>query len=298
MKIQLISSNKINREKWDKCVESSLNPFIYATSIYLDKMADNWDGIVGNNYEIVMPIPWRRKFGIKYCYSVPFIQQLGVFGKVLKQQDINDCLNLLIQSFKYGTYTFHSINHIKDSDAQNNYVLSLASNYNTIASFYSNKLKANLRKSAKYLLLYSNATMNEAIKSFYETNAHKLPKYLLRDYYNFSKLCKLKDEENNLVIRKITSDNKVLAINLFLKDKFRIYNLMSCVLPEGRKISAGHLLLDSFIKEFSQTGMLLDFEGSNVPGVAHFYKNFGAINQPYPKIHFNRLPYFLRLFKH
>ena len=62
-------------------------------------------------------------------------------------------------------------------------------------------------------------------------------------------------------------------------------------------MSAGHFLLDNIIKEFSQTGLVLDFEGSDIPGIEHFYKSFGAINQPYNKIHFNRLPYFLRLLK-
>jgi hypothetical protein len=62
-------------------------------------------------------------------------------------------------------------------------------------------------------------------------------------------------------------------------------------------LHAGHLLYDSFIKEFSQTRLVFDFEGSDIPGIEHFFKIYCAINQPYAKIHFNRLPYILRLLK-
>ena len=39
-------------------------------------------------------------------------------------------------------------------------------------------------------------------------------------------LCSLKEKENNLIVRKVSLQKKTVAINLLLKDKFRIYNLM------------------------------------------------------------------------
>ena len=66
---------------------------------------------------------------------------------------------------------------------------------------------------------------------------------------------------------------------------------------QGQHALAGHFLYDSLIKEYSQTGLIFDFEGSDIPGIKHFYKSFGAIEQPYSRIHFNRLPYLLQLLK-
>src|SRR3954451_11282004 len=77
--IEIMPSHKIDNTKWDTCIKKSDNSFIYATSSYLNFMSDNWHGIVVNDYDCVMPIPWRKKFGIRYCYDVPFIQQLGWF---------------------------------------------------------------------------------------------------------------------------------------------------------------------------------------------------------------------------
>ncbi|WP_315816464.1 hypothetical protein [Paraflavitalea speifideaquila] len=52
--------------KWDRCIADAPNGLIYGYSFYLDKMADNWDGLVLNNYEAVMPLPWKKKWGIYY----------------------------------------------------------------------------------------------------------------------------------------------------------------------------------------------------------------------------------------
>jgi len=135
------------------------------------------------------------------------------------------------------------------------------------------------------------------INFFIELYAERLPSVAENNYKNFYTLCSIKEQEDNCIARKISLGGKNYAMNLLLKDKHRIYNLMSCITPEGRKLFAGHFLYDNIIKEFSQTGLVFDFEGSEIAGVANFFKSFGAINQPYTKIHFNMLPSFLQLFK-
>ena len=297
MQLQLLPSHKIDKQKWDDCLKESSNPFIYASSVYLDYMADNWDGIIGDDYNIIMPVPWRKKFGIQYTYHVPFVQQLGVFGKEFKQDDINNCIRLMLQNFKYGDYSLNFMNSLKSGKQSNNYMLSLASNYRSTSFFYSDKLKADLTKAASNSLEYIKATADEVINLFQQLYTEKIPSLDAGSYTKLRDLSAIKDKESNLITRKIVVGNKVVAAGLLLKDKFRIYNLISCTTPEGRVMHAGHFLYDSLIKEFSQTGLIFDFEGSDIPGVEHFFKSFGAINQPYTKIHFNRLPYFLRLLK-
>ncbi len=297
MELQLLPSHKIDKQKWDECLKNSINSFIYASSVYLDHMADNWDAIIGDDYSIIMPIPWRKKFGINYCYNVPFVQQLGVFGKVLYQNDIHDCVKLMLQSFKYGDYAFNYMNNFKGGKIAGNYMLSLASNYRSISFFYADKLKADLSKTANHNFEYQTANAAEVINLFRELYQDKVAQVSDNDYKNFYNLCLQKDEENNLIARKVSVNENTLAMGLLMKDKYRIYNLISCTTPDGRVLHAGHFLYDNLIKEFAQTGLIFDFEGSDIPGVQHFFKSFGAINQPYTKIHFNRLPYFLRLLK-
>ena len=298
MQLQLLPSHKIDEQKWDACLYNSVNPLIYASSVYLNNMTDNWDGIIADDYAAVMPIPWKKKFGIKYCCNVPFIQQLGLFSEATEEQKLNEFAMLLLQSFRYGDYAFNHANNLEKGRIAKNYILSLASNYRSLSFFYSDNLKANLEKAAQQSFEYRNADAEQVIHLFRELYAGRFPHVILKDYNNFSNLCKIKEAENNLIACEVVLNKKVLAMNLLLKDKYRIYSLMPCVTDEGRALCAGHFLFDRLIKEFSQTGLMFDFEGSDIPGIENFNKSFGAINQPYRKIHINRLLPFLRLLKH
>ena len=86
--IKILNPDQINKASWDACVRNSSNSLIYAFSFYLDAICENWSGIILNDYEAVMPVPWKKKFGIIYCYEVPFIQQLGWFSN--NEDDFND----------------------------------------------------------------------------------------------------------------------------------------------------------------------------------------------------------------
>jgi hypothetical protein len=57
------------------------------------------------------------------------------------------------------------------------------------------------------------------------------------------------------------------------------------------------LLIDTYIGQNAGKEMTLDFEGSNIPGIARFYKGFGALPQTYYSLHQNRLPKLLQIFK-
>ena len=49
----------------------------------------------------------------------------------------------------------------------------------------------------------------------------------------------------------------------------------------GKQKCAMFFLLDRFIRENSGSNLILDFEGSMIPGVAKFYQGFGSRNTPY-----------------
>jgi len=297
MQIEILPSFKIDKQKWDDCIKNSSNPLIYATSVYLDYMADNWDGFIADDYNLVMPVPWRKKYGIKYCYAVPFIQQLGVFGKNLKQEEVDAFISLLQQAFRYGDYPFNYLNQIKATKQSNNYILLLSSKYEVIKQFYLSHLEKNLHKAKKFPLQYEEGDIEETIEMFKEIYANRVRNTTVKDYNNFLELCKVKQQESNIVVRKIINNNQLLASVLLMKDERRYYNLMMCATQLAREQSAGAFLYNELIKEFSHSGMMLDFEGSDIEGIEFFYKGFGAVNQPYYRLHLNTLPFPLRLLK-
>jgi len=67
--------------------------------------------------------------------------------------------------------------------------------------------------------------------------------------------------------------------------------------PKGRNSGASHLMIDLFIQEHSERKLLLDFEGSDLEGIATFYRGFGATEEKYPGIKLNNLSPVAKLFK-
>ena len=78
MAIKYLQHAAIDKSKWDECIANSANGLIYSTSIYLDQMATYWDALVMDDYKAVMPLPFRRKYGIHYIYPPAFSQQIGI----------------------------------------------------------------------------------------------------------------------------------------------------------------------------------------------------------------------------
>ena len=61
MQIEILPSSKIDKQKWDDCIKNSSNPLIYATSTYLDYMADNWDGFIADDYSLSNACAMEKK---------------------------------------------------------------------------------------------------------------------------------------------------------------------------------------------------------------------------------------------
>ncbi|MGZ8544622.1 MAG: hypothetical protein ACXWV0_04965, partial [Flavisolibacter sp.] len=91
--IQYLEQSAINRTLWDQCIDKAGNGLVYAYSWYLDRMADHWDALVLNDYEMVMPLPCRRKYGFYYLYQPFLTAQLGLFGNDVTEEALEKFLN-------------------------------------------------------------------------------------------------------------------------------------------------------------------------------------------------------------
>ena len=106
MAITYITHKDIDITKWDTCLSLSFNKLIYAQRFYLDQMASNWDALVLNDYEAIMPLSWRKKWGFKYLYQPAFTQQGGVFSMCpLDVQTLSEFMAKAISKFKFAEFT-------------------------------------------------------------------------------------------------------------------------------------------------------------------------------------------------
>ena len=296
----IIPKEYIDFAKWDACVQRNSNGLIYATSAYLNAMTDNWSGLVINDYEAIMPLPWRKKWGIKYLYTPAFTQQLGLIGPY--SIDNTTVLQTITDFVKYGDYMLNAANKPTHNAGEFiekcNCILPLSAQYLQIKESYSKPLVGYLKKAVNNGLIYAEANINEAIDAYQGLYQERFETFVTKDYNHFKQLCLQLQLMHHSFAKKVTDkEGNIMAYGLFLSDDKRIYNLMPTTLPAGRKLFAMHFLMDNLIKEHAEQPLLLDFEGSDHPGIRQFYEHFGAQNEPYSLWHFNQLPWPLRYFK-
>lgn len=293
-----LQRNEINTAKWDECIEHATNRLIYAFSFYLDAVCDHWSAIVWGDYKAVMPLPWKKKYGITYVYTPLFIQQLGIFSCRNVPDFIPELAGLIEKKLSFGEYFLNHQDTLQ-SKPYSNFILDLNPNYTVIQEKYKSSLKHDLKKAKNHKLIYSEISdFKKAITVHHKIYGSRTPHVKLSDITVFVNLCAFLQQKNCLIIREVKdAENNLLAISLCFKYKDRLYLWISSTTNIGRKFKANHFLLDCLIQEYSGNKIVLDFVGSNLPGVFNFYKSFGGINQPYSLYRWNKLPWPFKYFK-
>lgn len=298
--IQLLKHEHIDKQKWDAGIDASVNGLIYASSVYLDHMSAGWDALVYGDYEAVMPITWRSKMGIRYMCQPAFSQQLGLFYRDESHADLlPDFLKKIALEFKLvEIFLNHKNATMEGLQPATNLVLPLHAPYETIQQEYKTDLHKNLKRTEKFKLQYQisqDATL--AVKTYQEYYQQRMGARP-EDYIHFLKCIQALMQQHKAFVRSVTlASGELLAIGVFAIDSKRIYNLASTTLPNGRMMEANHFLFDELIKEYSGSGLILDFEGSDQAGIARFYQKFGSVLETYYFWKLNRLPAILRWWK-
>lgn len=299
--IRYVQRHEIDTTRWDTCVGQAANTLLYGFHFYLDHMAaGQWDALVLGDYEAVMPLTWRRKYGIRYLYQPPFTQQTGIFSaQPLPTHLIDGFLQATRDHFRFAEIFLNYGNAHPSLQPKNNYILSLDAPYEEIAKRYKKILIYSLKLAARASLGYTTEIdLETALASNRREYAARTPHVSKADHAHFRALCHDLQNRGLLVLRAATgADKQLLATALLFRDQHRLYLLQSTTPKAGRKVEANRFLLDQLIREFAAQPLLLDFEGSEIPGIAQFYENFGGVRQPYFFYRYNHLPWPLNLLK-
>lgn len=298
-RITIVPSTAVNVQQWDDKIHTAPEGLIYATTKYLNTIAQNWDALIVNDYEAIMPIPWKKKAGIKYAYTPAFTQQLGFIGNTenLPHQQI---IKRIQSYFRYGSILLNFNNSLLAEpltvDKKLNCTLSLQHPAETLISNFKDNHLQTINKALKQNMLYTKAVPTEqSILIYKELHGHKMKQVKDADYQKFSTYC-IQHLTINCFTRSVLSKTgELLATAIILNDGKRLYNIINCTTPEGKSSKANHYLFYCLIQEFAGQDLLLDFEGSSIPGVKAFYQSFGAQEEWYYIWHYNNLPFPLSL---
>ena len=278
MNIIHLKNKDIDYKLWDSCISESKNLLIYAYSWYLDVVSPYWEALVSKDYEFIMPLPVKIRFGIPYLVQPILTQQLGVFSK----QDINEnIVSNFTKEIPYFSYelNLNEYNFSPKALILPNFVLDLNQTYNKLYSSYSKNTQRNIQKASKLNLRIQNNIDKETFLSFfYSIDKH----FSSTDQSILKNLINIGISFDALNIYAVYSnDNKLIAGLCLLKSSKRITYLLPVSSTEGKISSAMFLLIDYIIQKYVGNKIILDFEGSKIEGVARFYNSFGAKDNPY-----------------
>jgi len=265
-------------------------------------MASNWDALVIGNYDIVMPLTWRSKFGILYLYQPAFSQQLGIFSHhQISNELVEEFLNNIPAKFRYWAIALNAENspNTYKSKPGKNYLLQLSQPYKNIAEQYNRNTNRNIRKAIEAGINISDNTPFTDTITLHRKRFNDSIGANDDDYKRLQHLFQtLFDTKAVFSVCAKNKRNIIIASSTYVLHKNRIIFLINGNLQESLETGATHLLKDYVIQKFSGSNMIMDFEGSDYARFAQFYEQFGAKQvEYYPIIINNKLPWPIKYLK-
>lgn len=276
--IRLLKRSQIDEGKWNECLKRHDESYIYPYSWYLDAQG-SWEALVYDDYFAVMPLPVKRKWGVKYFFNPIFCQQLGVFGDV-SVKILSEFLKALPFSVR-TQITFNSANLEllpKNMDKRQNYRLA-------IDQFDENRLSTNrkrdLKKAKGYSYSWTENTYQQAISFFKENDAQRFG--LDENYFSqFSHVAKATKENARVSELHLYDKNNLIGTGLFfIYDKVMYLMSISVKNSYRNKGVNTRMVVEALHKGKLEGFLIFDFEGSSISSLAKFYASFGAQKMEY-----------------
>lgn len=291
MSIRYITHKDIDFEKWDHTIQLSTNALIYAESWFLDIVTNRqWDALVEDDYQAVMPLPYNRKlFGYYQLVQPLFCQQLGVFSL---QTDIPvvTFIDHIPSKFKRQHYHFNWLNQHKELIEKTNLILPLQEGYEAIESRFSKSLRKRIRQN-QHLTLETSDDVKATIE-FYR-NALESKVQLGAVGYDIAQRLFTEAVKRHVAINyQLKDQGQVVARGVFLHRFGRVTNVFAASDPQHP--NAMSVLLAKVIERHCGADTIFDFEGSEIPGIRQYFLSFGAQSQPYFKRQTNQLPFWIK----
>ena len=302
MEIKYLKHHQINKEKWNAAIAESQNGLVYALSWFLDIVSPDWEALVYRDYEIVMPLTRRQKFGIKYLYQPTFIQQLGIFSS--EHTDEPTTAAFINEAQKYFRYIDIHLNYAnpklpsKGFILRNTQLIDISKSYKELYKSYKKNHRKNLKKlKDSELIIDTKGTSDTyaelALEMFNRKGVDEIKKKDIEDLKKVMDLC-VEKGLGFFYFGRLGDGACAAAFFLKWKDRVIVYTALN---EKGRKVGAMFGIIDKYLQQEAGKKQIFDFAGSNIQGVKYRNLGFGAYNDIYYRIRKNNLPPILKWLK-
>jgi hypothetical protein len=293
MNIRKLKREEIDIAKWDLTIKEAYNTIPYGYSWYLDSVSENWDALVIGDYEVILPLPFIKKFGIK-LYTQPILsQQLGPFSRKKLSKEIILFLfqNLPLSALRFninlstGTELPQGFVPLKPVERINQ-IIKLDQSIEEIEAKFSRSVMRNIKAGNSNLGQLEEISDPSQVIEFYKS--------ILKDKVNLNPLAyrrtlalfKAAKSNNKAKFYQIKhrETGKPVCKGAIILDDNRVINLFSTSIKGKEAKGAATLYIYLLIKEFQDSKNIFDFEGSHIPSINKFFSSFGAETTHYYSI--------------
>ncbi len=282
--IRYLSHTEIDRKKWDDCIARSPAETIYPYSWYLDVVSPGWYALVRDDYEMVMPLTWKRKYGIRMLMQPLLAQQLGVFSPISPEPgDVSGFIAAISPKYLLVDICLNSGNHFDSAavrqESRYNYELDISDPEGDPGRAYAENTLRNMRKGKDYGDSIAEVELGDYLSLMFtlKENTNYKPGF-------FEKLFRSLLEKDRARIYGIRSGGELHTAALVAYSSARCIYLSGSSNAMGKERRGMFLLMDHMIRAHRGEKKVFDFEGSMIPGVARFFQGFGAERKVYPRL--------------
>ena len=302
MNLRYLKHDEISKLKWDKCISQSFNGIVYAYSWYLDIVSYQWDAIVMDDYQAVMPLAVKSGYGFSKIIQPDFAPQLGVFTSERLNVDlVNSFLNAIPDKFKSVNLNLNAFNkvshkkfHIKHDII---YELDLISPYRMLFSKFTKEVQNHIKKSEG-----KNISINKHVnlKDILLLKKNNSDDQLTFEHMNILRRIIPFCTNHNIgeTYGAYNDKNELVAGAFFMKSHQKVICLLAACSDEGKELNADYAIFNNYINERAETSLTLDFGNYRNFNKELIGKGFNALAVNYPKLKRSRFRwfYFLKLF--
>ena len=144
-------------------------------------------------------------------------------------------------------------------------------------------LRRNIKKARNNrVAVTGHGSVEDIITLFRENRGREVSTVSDNHYKRFTRLCHDYFHRGRALFQAVYNQQNVMVAGaVFLRHQNRLVFIFSGLSEEGKQLGAMPLIIDDMISRNAQSNLIIDFEGSNDPGLARFYQSFGAEKETY-----------------
>lgn len=292
--IRFYQHDEVDKTKWNRCVETSEAATVFVDFDFLCIADPEWGALIRGDYEAVMPLPHRSKFGVSYIFSPPFYFRLGVFSPTpLTPADINEFVCHIPARFVQVDLNLNESNSDelfkKKTVFQVSHQLKLDEPYEVLYKNFSRSHKHNIKVAGSFQPVVDKDIRVEDVISLFRSNRGRDRHIRISnaDYETFLRMTDFMHRKGLLENWGIRDEEgHLLAGACFLHDFDHLWFWFSGRDESRSDRRAMFYLMARYIETHACSGLFFGMSGSKNENVSQLYRGFGAERYTYPALSF------------